>query len=167
MQVVCFHHENFKSVFMQTYHSQYGIRDSLRVIADGCLFGAEYTGPHQGPGKNLKMKRRIIMKKFVKMLVSSAVIGAMAFGMCACTQTTPTQAPTAAPTDGTTAATEAPTDAPAADGLIKVGIINNDPNESGYRTANDRDMKETFTEENGYEASFDLSSWYIRLGRSS
>jgi simple sugar transport system substrate-binding protein len=40
------------------------------------------------------------------------------------------------------------------DGLIKVGIINNDPNESGYRTANDRDMKETFTEENGYEASF-------------
>ena len=81
------------------------------------------------------------MKKFVKMLVSSAVIGAMAFGMCACTQTTPTQAPTAAPTDGTTAATEAPTDAPAADGLIKVGIINNDPNESGYRTANDRGRK--------------------------
>ena len=38
--------------------------------------------------------------------------------------------------------------------LIKVGIINNDPNESGYRTANDRDMKATFTKENGYEASF-------------
>ena len=33
--------------------------------------------------------------------------------------------------------------------LIKVGIINNDPNESGYRTANDKDMKATFTEENG------------------
>ena len=30
-------------------------------------------------------------------------------------------------------------------GLIKVGIINNDPNESGYRTANDADMKEKFT----------------------
>ena len=29
----------------------------------------------------------------------------------------------------------------AADGeLIKVGIINNDPNESGYRTANDKDL---------------------------
>ena len=27
------------------------------------------------------------------------------------------------------------------DGLIKVGIINNDPNESGYRTANDKDLK--------------------------
>ncbi|MBE6764524.1 MAG: sugar ABC transporter substrate-binding protein [Ruminococcaceae bacterium] len=43
------------------------------------------------------------------------------------------------------------------DGLIKVGIINNDPNESGYRTANDKDMKETFTEENGYDASFAYS----------
>ena len=42
-------------------------------------------------------------------------------------------------------------------GLIKVGIINNDPNESGYRTANDKDMKETFTEANGYEASFAYS----------
>ena len=38
--------------------------------------------------------------------------------------------------------------------LIKVGIINNDPNESGYRTANDNDMKAMFTEENGYDASF-------------
>ena len=49
-------------------------------------------------------------------------------------------------------------DAPAADGeLIKVGIINNDPNESGYRTANDKDLKAMFTEENGYEASFAYS----------
>lgn len=38
--------------------------------------------------------------------------------------------------------------------LIKVGIINNDPNESGYRTANDADMKEKFTKKNGYDASF-------------
>ena len=41
--------------------------------------------------------------------------------------------------------------------LIKVGIINNDPNESGYRTANDKDMKNTFTKENGYDASFSYS----------
>ncbi len=41
--------------------------------------------------------------------------------------------------------------------LIRVGIINNDPNESGYRTANDKDMKETFTEENGFDASFAYS----------
>ncbi len=43
------------------------------------------------------------------------------------------------------------------DGLIKVGIINNDPNESGYRTANDADMKNMFTEANGYSASFAYS----------
>jgi simple sugar transport system substrate-binding protein len=43
------------------------------------------------------------------------------------------------------------------DGLIKVGIINNDPNESGYRTANDADMKKMFTEANGYSASFAYS----------
>ncbi len=40
---------------------------------------------------------------------------------------------------------------------VKVGIINNDPNESGYRTANDRDMKNTFTKDKGYEASFAYS----------
>ena len=93
------------------------------------------------------------MKKFVKLLVSSALVAAMACGICACGGgTTPaTQAP--APTDAP--ATEAPaTEAPKTDALIKVGIINNDPNESGYRTANDRDMKATFTAENGYEASF-------------
>ena len=41
--------------------------------------------------------------------------------------------------------------------LIKVGIINNDPNESGYRTANDKDLKAMFTKENGYDASFAYS----------
>ena len=40
-----------------------------------------------------------------------------------------------------------------ADG-IKVGIINLDPAESGYREANVKDMTETFTAENGYDASF-------------
>lgn len=40
------------------------------------------------------------------------------------------------------------------DGKIKVGIINNDPNESGYRAANDKSLKEMFTAENGYEADF-------------
>lgn len=50
-------------------------------------------------------------------------------------------------------------DASAASGeLITVGIINNDPSESGYRTANDRDLKEHFTEENGYSASFAYSN---------
>ena len=50
--------------------------------------------------------------------------------------------------------------APAADAgskLIKVGIINNDPNESGYRTANDKDLKAAFCEANGFDASFAYS----------
>lgn len=42
-------------------------------------------------------------------------------------------------------------------GTIKVGIINNDPNESGYRTANDKDLQAMFTADNGYEASFAYS----------
>lgn len=42
--------------------------------------------------------------------------------------------------------------------LIKVGVINNDPNESGYRTANDRDLREAFTKEKGYDASFSYSN---------
>lgn len=64
---------------------------------------------------------------------------------------------TAAAADATEAAEET-TAAPAASGeLIRVGIINNDPNESGYRTANDADLKAMFTEENGYEASFAYS----------
>ena len=56
------------------------------------------------------------------------------------------------------AASDAPAATEEASGkLIKVGIINNDPNESGYRTANDKDLKATFCEANGYEASFAYS----------
>ncbi len=67
------------------------------------------------------------MKKLIALLLAVAMI----FTMCACGKKD--------------------------SGLIKVGIINNDPNESGYRTANDKDMKATFTAENGYEASFAYS----------
>lgn len=42
--------------------------------------------------------------------------------------------------------------------LIKVGIINNDSNESGYRTANNKDLQNMFTEANGYAASFAYSN---------
>ena len=63
--------------------------------------------------------------------------------------------------DGTTKAANTATEAPADEGgsgdLIKVGIINNDPNESGYRTANDNDLKAMFTKENGYDAKFAYS----------
>ena len=88
------------------------------------------------------------MKKILALLLAITMIAAF----CACAQK---------PADTTPADTSADTasDAPAAsDGkLIKVGIINNDPNESGYRTANDKDLKAMFTEENGYDASFAYS----------
>ena len=58
---------------------------------------------------------------------------------------------------GTPANNDSEGDDSSASELIKVGIINNDPNESGYRTANDADMKATFTKENGYDASFAYS----------
>ena len=41
-----------------------------------------------------------------------------------------------------------------ADDLIKVGIVNNPPSESGYREANVNDFANVFTKENGYDAKF-------------
>ena len=41
-----------------------------------------------------------------------------------------------------------------AEDLIKVGVVNNPPSESGYREANVNDFINIFTEENGYEAKF-------------
>lgn len=40
------------------------------------------------------------------------------------------------------------------DGLITVGVVNSSPEESEYRLAVDAEMKDTFTEGNGYAASF-------------
>ena len=42
----------------------------------------------------------------------------------------------------------------AADDVIKVGVVNNPPSESGYREANVNDFINVFTKENGYDASF-------------
>ena len=75
------------------------------------------------------------MKKFTKKFLAAILATTMIFSMAAC---------------GGSGESED-------DGLIKVGIINNDPNESGYRTANDKDMKAMFTEENGYSAQFAYS----------
>ena len=44
------------------------------------------------------------------------------------------------------------------DNLTTVGIVNNNPEESAYRSAIDKDLKDTFTEENGYSASFVYSA---------
>ena len=103
-------------------------------------------------------------KKLVSVLVCAAMTAAVLAG-CGNKAAETTDAPAAEETtddaaaEETTddAAAEETTDAAASGELIKVGIINNDPNESGYRTANDADMKAMFTEENGYEASFAYS----------
>ena len=55
---------------------------------------------------------------------------------------------------GSTPAASTPATPAASGELITVGVINNDPNESGYRTANDAAMRAMFTEENGYKATF-------------
>ncbi len=91
------------------------------------------------------------MKKKVLSIILTAT---MILGLTACgsKQTANAGGDAAAPA----AASEAAPEAGSGD-LIKVGIINNDPNESGYRTANDKDLKEMFTEANGYEASFAYS----------
>ncbi len=91
----------------------------------------------------------------MKKILSILMVLSMVLALAACGGNA-APAATEAPKADAPAATAAPA-APAGDGLIKVGIINNDPNESGYRTANDKDMKATFTEENGYDASFAYS----------
>ena len=82
-------------------------------------------------------------------LMALAMTAAMVIGLTACGSGSAPASSTAS--TGTAAGTSASGE------LIKVGIINNDPNESGYRTANDKDLKAMFTEENGYEASFAYS----------
>jgi len=92
------------------------------------------------------------MKKYLALVLALAMV----FALCACGSTAAPAATTApaAAAEAPAAAAPAAAEAPASSGLIKVGIINNDPNESGYRTANDRAMRETFTEANGYDATF-------------
>ena len=100
-----------------------------------------------------------------KKVLATILAATMVLGLTACggSSAAPAEAP-AAPA-ATEEAAEAPAaeepaaEAPAADdgALISVGIINNDPNESGYRTANDRDLQATFTEANGFDAQFAYS----------
>ncbi len=87
------------------------------------------------------------MKKKVLALIMASV---MVLGLAACGES--------GAADSTTPAADTKAEADAgSSSLIKVGIINNDPNESGYRTANDKDLKAMFNEANGYDAKFSYS----------
>ncbi|MCI8652142.1 MAG: substrate-binding domain-containing protein [Angelakisella sp.] len=91
------------------------------------------------------------MKKILSVLLTAVLV----LSLAACGGS-PAPAPAPAPTPSSDAgsSTPAPAPAPAGNELITVGVINNDPNESGYRTANDAAMRATFTEANGYKATF-------------
>jgi len=89
----------------------------------------------------------------MKKLSALALSLAMTLSLAACGSQPAASTPAASTPAASAPAASTPA-APADGGLIKVGVINNDPNESGYRTANDRAMREMFTEANGYEATF-------------
>lgn len=93
------------------------------------------------------MKRKVL---------AMMMVAAMTMGLVACGGSDSGDAAATGDTSSDTAATTEETTEASGD-LIKVGIINNDPNESGYRTANDADLKAMFTKENGYDASFAYS----------
>ena len=109
------------------------------------------------------MKKRTLVTMLAVSMVAASLAGCSSSKTSSAGTTAATEAPAAteaaapAATEAAKAETEAPAPAAADGELIKVGIINNDPNESGYRTANDKDLKAMFTEENGYDASFAYS----------
>ena len=85
------------------------------------------------------------MKK-IKRLTSLLLAVVLVCGMTACT-------------GGDTGASSTGGDAPAASNggdVIKVGVVNNPPSESGYREANVKDMEAVFSKGNGY----DLKTFY-------
>ena len=99
------------------------------------------------------------MKKILALILALTMV----FALAACGGSNNAPADTSADEPADTAAdapADEPADEPPADEpdaapsgeLIKVGIINNDPSESGYRTANVADFERVFCEENGYDA---------------
>ena len=91
-------------------------------------------------------------KRLVSMIMAGTL--AMSLALTGCTSgggttTTPDTGSTGAQTGDTGETTEAP--AAASGELIKVGVVNNPPSESGYREANVKDMEAVFSEANGYE----------------
>ena len=84
------------------------------------------------------------MKNFKKLLALVIAL-VMVFVFAACSQSDETSTPADK--------TEEMVKTNDEDALIKIGIVNNPPAESGYRAANVADFEKVFTEENGYEVS--------------
>ena len=109
--------------------------------------------PDGSPAADPKSEsEELVMKKvFCLVLTLCMVLTLAACGGKTGGDTEPAGDGNSAPADG---GSDVQQPADAGGELISVGIINNDPNESGYRTANDAAMRAMFTEENGYKATF-------------
>jgi ABC-type sugar transport system substrate-binding protein len=81
----------------------------------------------------------------MKRILALILVAVLAFGLAACTAQPAAPQKPATDTSSQTSS--------ASDGLIKVGIVNNPPSESGYRAANVADFERVFNEANGYKVS--------------
>ena len=93
------------------------------------------------------------MKKILALVMTACIV----MGLAGCAVPAASSAPAAPAAEAPAAAEEEPAaeaPAPAAEGLIKVGVVNNPPSESGYREANVNDFISVFTPENGYDPKF-------------
>ena len=82
------------------------------------------------------------MKKFGALLLAGTLM--MSFVLGGCGGSAPAK-PSEQKAEETAAA-ETP-----AEGVIRIGVVNNPPSESGYREANVKDMEAVFSADNGYE----------------
>lgn len=84
----------------------------------------------------------------MKRILALVLVAVLALGLAACGS-----APASQPSASAPAASSSAPAASSGGGLIKIGIVNNPPSESGYRAANVADFERVFTEANGYKAS--------------
>ena len=85
----------------------------------------------------------MMKKKFGSLVLDGSLMASLLFSACTSGGSTTTS------NTGSTGTAATATTASA--GVIKVGVVNNPPSESGYREANVKDMEAVFSSANGYE----------------
>jgi len=86
----------------------------------------------------------MMKKKFGSLVLVGSLMASLLFSACTSGGSTSTTSSTGSTGTAATATT-------ASAGVIKVGVVNNPPSESGYREANVKDMEAVFSSANGYE----------------
>ena len=86
----------------------------------------------------------MMKKKFGSLVLVGSLMASLLFSACTSGGSTSTTSSTGSTGTAATATT-------ASAGVIKVGVVNNPPSESGYREANVKDMEAVFSPANGYE----------------